>query len=150
MLTITDKAMILDDELRQLGLPLPVPVAKLGVTGIRRRVAEILAEKGDRYGKSEYRRAVRQAIREAIEGDARVDRVSAMVSGLVAKDARRRVLAAAVDTDDVSKLEPNERASLVDAKAKALLKERWIFEPSEAQYLAAADEVERDLLGVVS
>lgn len=90
-LTITDQAQILNEELNKLGSPLPAPVAQKGAAGIRQRAREILVEKGiDPFGPTDYRRAVRQAIRESVEGDASLDRVAA-VSDLDPKTVRAMV-----------------------------------------------------------
>jgi hypothetical protein len=94
-LTITDQGLILDEELDKLGSPLPVPVAQKGAAGIRQRAREILADKGiDPFGQADYRSAVREAIGETVEGDARLDRVR------TSSDNPREFVALATDDID--------------------------------------------------
>jgi hypothetical protein len=93
---------------------------------------------------------VAQAIREVVEADARIDRVSAVVASDAANLKQSDAIAKAAVDGEVSRLQPLERASVVDARAKALLAERGIWSPSESDYLDAAAQVERELLGATS
>jgi excisionase family DNA binding protein len=54
-------------ELAKLGDPLPVEISKLGPRGLGRNALRILSEKGvTEYDAAEYRRAIKQAIKEAL------------------------------------------------------------------------------------
>jgi len=64
---IVDVEKIINEELGRLAIPWPVGVQLLGPRGVGKNALHILSEKGlTEYSESDYRKAVKQAIREAI------------------------------------------------------------------------------------
>jgi excisionase family DNA binding protein len=64
---IVDVEAIVSAELDRLGHPLPVEISALGPRGLGKAALRILSDKGvTEYSESDYRSAVRQAIREAL------------------------------------------------------------------------------------
>jgi excisionase family DNA binding protein len=64
---IVDVEKIINEELDRLTIPWPVGVQRLGVRGVGREALRILHDKGlTEYDEADYRKAVKQAIREAI------------------------------------------------------------------------------------
>jgi excisionase family DNA binding protein len=64
---IVDVERVINEEFAKLGDPLPVPVGLLGVKGVGREALRVLRDKGlTEYSESQYRAAVKEVIREAI------------------------------------------------------------------------------------
>jgi excisionase family DNA binding protein len=64
---IVDVEKIVNQELDRLPFPWPVGVQRLGVRGVGREALRILHDKGlTEYDEADYRKAVKQAIREAL------------------------------------------------------------------------------------
>jgi excisionase family DNA binding protein len=62
-----DVEKVVNEELARLPFPWPVGVQRLGVRGVGREALRILHDKGlTEYDEADYRKAVKQAIREAI------------------------------------------------------------------------------------
>jgi excisionase family DNA binding protein len=64
---VVDVEKVVNQELDRLTIPWPIGVQRLGVRGVGREALRILSDAGlDSYDEASYRRAVKQAIREAI------------------------------------------------------------------------------------
>jgi superfamily I DNA/RNA helicase len=117
-----DKAPIIQEELDRLGYPLPLGASP---ASLDRRVQELLAEAGiTRFTESDYRRLLRQAIKELSDNRDDTRRGSPNLAGVSTREENPMRLA---------------------ARADELLTARAVFDPTADEYMAACAEARAEL-----